>query len=66
MNFNPIHSPTVDQTGVHERVTKFRKRSIKKSSKVQALKMALSMVDMTTLEGQDTPGKVRQMCYKAM
>ncbi len=66
MNFNPLHSPAVDQTGVHERVSKFRKRSIKKSSKVDALKLALSMIDLTTLEGADTPGKVRQMSYKAM
>ncbi len=66
MNFNPLHSPTVDQTGVHERVAKFRSRSIKKSSKVHALKLALSMIDLTTLEGADTPGKVRQMSYKAM
>lgn len=66
MNFNPLHSPSVDQTGVHERVSKFRKRSIKKSSKVHALKLALSMIDLTTLEGADTEGKVRQMSYKAM
>lgn len=57
---------TIDQVGVHERVGKFQARSIKKSSKVQALKLALNMIDLTTLEGQDTPGKVRQMCYKAL
>lgn len=66
MNFNPLHTMTIDQVGVEERVAKFSSRSIKKSSKVQALKLALSMIDLTTLEGQDTPGKVRQMCYKAM
>lgn len=66
MNFNPLQTMTIDQVGVHERVAKFSSRSIKKSSKVQALKLALNMIDLTTLEGQDTPGKVRQMCYKAM
>ena len=57
---------TVDQVGVRERVARFSSRSIKKASKVHALKLALNMVDLTTLEGQDTPGKVRQMCYKAV
>ncbi|MGR9796711.1 hypothetical protein ACUOF2_25055, partial [Escherichia coli] len=41
-------------------------RSIKKESKIQGLKLALNMIDLTTLEGKDTPGKVEQMCYKAM
>jgi deoxyribose-phosphate aldolase len=58
-------SPSIDQVGVEERVERFTKRSIKKASKVQALKLALSMCDLTTLEGADSPGKVRQMCYKA-
>ncbi len=58
-------SPAIDQVGVEERVERLTKRSIKKESKVQALKLALSMIDLTTLEGADTPGKVRQMCYKA-
>src|SRR5499427_9069810 len=58
-------SPTVDQVGIEERVDRLKKRSIKKESKVQALKLALSMIDLTTLEGADSPGKVRQMCYKA-
>ena len=56
----------VDQVGVEERVARFCKRSIKKESKVHALKLALSMIDLTTLEGQDTPGKVRQLCQKAL
>ena len=59
-------SPTIDQVGIEERVARFNTRSIKKSSKVQALKLALNMVDLTTLEGKDTEGKVTQMCYKAM
>ncbi|MDH3453373.1 MAG: deoxyribose-phosphate aldolase [Gammaproteobacteria bacterium] len=56
----------VDQVGVEERVARLCKRSIKNESKVQALKMALSMIDLTTLEGQDTPGKVQQLCQKAL
>lgn len=56
--------PRVDEVGVEERAGRFQTRSIKKASKVQAMKMALSMIDLTTLEGQDTPGKVRQLCYK--
>src|SRR5256714_9683176 len=58
-------SPTIDQVGVEERVERFTKRSIKKESKLHALKLALSMIDLTTLEGADSPGKVRQLCYKA-
>ncbi len=58
--------PSYDTVGVMERVDRFCKRSIKKSSKVEGLKLALSMIDLTTLEGKDTPGKVRQLCYKAM
>ena len=56
----------VDEVGVNERVARFQSRSIKKESKVQGLKLALSMIDLTTLEGQDTPGKVRQLCQKAV
>ncbi|MBT8131652.1 MAG: deoxyribose-phosphate aldolase [Gammaproteobacteria bacterium] len=57
--------PRVDEVGVAERCARFCKRSIKKESKVSALRLALSMIDLTTLEGQDTPGKVRQLCQKA-
>jgi deoxyribose-phosphate aldolase len=59
-------SPVVDHVGIEERVARFTARSIKKSSKMQALKLALNMIDLTTLEGKDTPGKVKQMCYKAL
>lgn len=59
-------SPTVDKVGVEERVSRFQKRSIKANSKMDGLKMVLNMIDLTTLEGKDTPGKVRQMCYKAI
>lgn len=55
-----------DTLGVMERVDRFCKRSIKNSSKVEGLKLALSMIDLTTLEGKDTPGKVKQLCYKAI
>lgn len=55
----------IDQVGVEERVARLNSRSIKKESKIQALKMALSMVDLTTLEGMDTEGKVIQLCRKA-
>jgi deoxyribose-phosphate aldolase len=58
-------TPVIDQVGVEERVARFNTRSIKKASKVQGLKLALSMIDLTTLEGKDTEGKVKQMCYKA-
>ena len=58
-------SPPVDQTGIEERVARFKTRSIKKESKLQALKMALGMMDLTTLEGKDSEGKVRQLCAKA-
>ena len=60
-----LRSPPIDQVGVEERAAKFRTRSIKKDSKMQALRMALGLIDLTTLEGRDTAGKVRQMCYKA-
>lgn len=59
------HTPPVDQVGAEERAARFTKRSIKKASKVTGLKLALSMIDLTTLEGKDTDAKVRQLCYKA-
>jgi deoxyribose-phosphate aldolase len=73
MSTNKIHkhvpdfknSPTVDKVGVEERCARFQTRSIKNEAKMQGLKMVLNMIDLTTLEGKDTPGKVRQLCYKA-
>ncbi len=56
---------TVDAVGIEERVAKFTTRSIKKRSKVFGLKLAVSMLDLTTLEGKDTPGKVESLCRKA-
>lgn len=58
--------PSYDTLGVFERIDRFCKRSIKNASKVEGLKLALSMIDLTTLEGKDTPGKVKQLCYKAL
>lgn len=58
-------TPQIDKVGVEERVARFQTRSIKNESKMQGLKMVLSMIDLTTLEGKDTPGKVKQMCFKA-
>ena len=60
-----LKSLPVDKVGVEERVARFQSRSIKNESKMQGLNMVLSMIDLTTLEGKDTPGKVKQMCYKA-
>ena len=60
-----LYTKPIDQIGAQERVTRLFSRSIKKDSKVQALHLALSMIDLTTLEGKDSPGKVKQLCYKA-
>jgi deoxyribose-phosphate aldolase len=56
----------VDQVGVEERVAKFTTRSIKKAAKVWGLRTAVSMTDLTTLEGKDTPGKIESLCRKAV
>jgi deoxyribose-phosphate aldolase len=58
--------PPVDAVAVEERVAALAKRSIKKGAKVAGLKLAIRMMDLTTLEGKDTPGKVRQLCQKAL
>ena len=55
----------VDQVGVEERAASLAKRSIKRESKLWALDLAIRMVDLTTLEGKDTPGKVRALAGKA-
>ena len=57
--------PGVDEVGAVQRAAGLATRSIKKDAKLQALDMAVRMVDLTTLEGADTPGKVRAMCAKA-
>lgn len=58
--------PRVDAVGVEERVAALAKRSIKKESKRAGIRLAISMIDLTTLEGKDSEGKVRQMCQKAL
>ena len=63
--FNVYNTAIVDEVGISDRVDRLNTRSIKKESKHSALSLALSMIDLTTLEGMDTPGKVRQLCYKA-
>lgn len=60
------HILPVDQLGVEERIARFNTRSLKKESKTTALKLALNMIDLTTLEGKDTEGKIKQLCYKAL
>src|SRR5947208_46079 len=57
---------SVDQVGVDERAAALAKRSIKKTSKLWALDLAIRCMDLTTLEGADTPGKVAAMCSKAV
>jgi deoxyribose-phosphate aldolase len=57
--------PGVDQVATQERTASLGTRSIKKDAKLWALTMAVRMVDLTTLEGADTPGKVRDLCVKA-
>jgi deoxyribose-phosphate aldolase len=57
--------PGVDQVGAEARAATLGTRSIKTTAKQYALDLAISMIDLTTLEGQDTPGKVRALCAKA-
>ena len=57
--------PTVDRVAADERAAKFKTRSIKTTSKASGLHLVASMIDLTTLEGNDTPGKVRMLCRKA-
>lgn len=66
MNMDFSHSPAIDQVGIEERVARFNARSIKKETKISGLKLALNMIDLTTLEGKDTEGKVKQLCQKAL
>ncbi|MGH3422906.1 MAG: deoxyribose-phosphate aldolase, partial [Streptosporangiaceae bacterium] len=57
--------PGVDQVGAEARAAMLASRSIKTTAKQWALDLAISMIDLTTLEGQDTPGKIRALCAKA-
>jgi len=60
-----LNTPRIDKLGVEERVSRFCKRSIKNTAKIFGLHLALSMIDLTTLEGKDTCDKVKRLCYKA-
>ena len=60
-----LYSHPIDEINTKERVVRLFSRSIKKDSKLFALNLTLSMIDLTTLEGKDSPGKVKQLCYKA-
>ena len=55
----------VDQVGIEERAARFTKRSIKNETKINGLLLTLNMIDLTTLEGKDSEGKVKQLCSKA-
>ena len=76
MSKNGIYTPldfknvdfnvSIDEVGVGDRLARIKSRSIKKASKVEATLMAINMIDLTTLEGMDSPAKVRQLCSKAM
>ena len=57
---------SVDEVAVEERAASLSRRSIKRESKLFALELAIRMMDLTTLEGQDTPGKVSALCSKAV
>jgi len=58
--------PRVDAVGVEERAAALARRSIKKDAKRAGIRLAIRMIDLTTLEGKDSEGKVRQMCQKAL
>jgi deoxyribose-phosphate aldolase len=58
--------PAVDQVMAEERAAAFARRSIKSTAKLQGLKLTVAMMDLTTLEGKDTPGKVAYLCSKAL
>ncbi len=57
---------SVDAVALEERAASLARRSIKRESKLQALELAVRMIDLTTLEGADTPGKVAALCSKAV
>ena len=64
--FDISRIPPVDQVGIEERAASLAKRSIKKAAKRAGIRLAMSMLDLTTLEGKDSEGKVRQLCRKAI
>ncbi|MEO8190592.1 MAG: deoxyribose-phosphate aldolase [Acidobacteriota bacterium] len=64
--FDLSRVPPVDQVGIEERAAGLARRSIKKEAKRAGILLAMSMLDLTTLEGKDSEGKVRQLCRKAI
>jgi len=58
--------PSLDSVAIEERAAAFARRSLKQDAKLQGLRLAVSMMDLTTLEGSDTPGKVSHLCAKAI
>lgn len=64
-DYRPPQVPTIDEVAVEERASRLASRSIKTEAKVEGLEMLITMLDLTTLEGADTPGKVRALCQKA-
>ena len=64
--FDPARIPRVDSVGIEERAGSLGKRSIKKTAKQRGIRLAVAMLDLTTLEGKDSEGKVGQLCQKAM
>lgn len=65
MHWQPDDSPLTEQVTLEERVQKLATRSLKKESKLKALHLALSLIDLTTLEGKDTTDKILHLCEKA-
>ena len=63
--YRPPQVPSVDEVAAKERASRLATRSIKTEAKVEGLKRLIAMLDLTTLEGADTPGKVRSLCQKA-
>src|SRR5258707_14034099 len=66
LEFRIQNSPSIDAVMVEERATSFTRRSVKTSAKLEGLKLVVSMMDLTTLKGKDTPGKVAYLCRKAL
>lgn len=64
-HYRPPQVPSIDEVAVEERASRLAARSIKTEAKVEGLEMLITMLDLTTLEGADTPGKVRALCQKA-
>ncbi len=65
LSASDLRVPPIDAVALETRAAELATRSIKKDAKERGLKLAVSMIDLTTLEGQDSPGKVRALCNKA-